>query len=280
MAGFSSTWLSLREAADHRSRNHELAEALSARFALRDQVSVVDIGCGTGSNLRAMAGLLPSQQSWTLVDYDAQLLLAARSELAKWADAVEADGSKVRLKKGHQQLTVNFRQADLATDLEGALGEACDLVTAAAFFDLASEAFIRKFARAVIKRKAVFYTVLTYNGVQRWKPHHPYDNAVTAAFHAHQMTDKGLGLSLGPTAALSLSDQFKLGDYSVLEGDSPWELDERHGDGELVRELHAGFVEAIPETGKVDPKSFASWSAMKRTGAIVGHTDTLASPMF
>lgn len=280
MTGFSSSWLSLREKADHRSRNQDVAEVLSARFALRDKVSVVDIGCGTGSNLRATAELLPSEQTWTLVDYDAQLLLAARAELAKWADDVEVEGSGVRLKKGALRLSVRFQQCDLSEDIEAGLGERPDLVTAAAFFDLASQEFIQKFARAVIQRKAVFYTVLTYNGIQRWRPHHPSDNAVTAAFHAHQMTDKGFGLSLGPTAPLSLSDQFKIGDYSVFEGDSPWELGEHDGDRELVAELQAGFVTAIPQTGKVDAKAFESWSALKRTGAIVGHTDTLAVPGF
>lgn len=73
VSGFDPTWLALREPADHRSRNQDVADALAARFALRDSVNVVDLGCGTGSNLRAMAELLPKNQSWTLVDHDPAL---------------------------------------------------------------------------------------------------------------------------------------------------------------------------------------------------------------
>lgn len=276
MTGFSTAWLKLREAADHRSRNAALGEALSARFALRDKVSVTDIGCGTGSNLRAMADLLPDVQTWSLVDYDADLLGAARSELASWADAARDEGNALLLEKRRQRIAVTFRQADLAADLEDALGPASDLVTAAAFFDLASEAFIRKLARAVAERRAVFYTVLTYNGIMGWQPHHPFDNTVTSIFHRHQMTDKGFGIAAGPTAPLHLSDHFQMVDYSVQEGDSSWRLDA--ADQALIDELQAGHAAAVAEVSGIDEAALKSWAARKVRGVVVGHTDTLAMP--
>ena len=276
MSGFSSDWLRLREAADHRSRNAELAETLSARFALRDKIAVTDIGCGTGSNLRGTYSLLPNIQSWALVDYDADLLQAARSELSNWADHAQSDGDTLHLKKDRFEIDVRFRQADLAADLNAALGSKADLITAAAFFDLASEDFIRKFAKAVAEHKAVFYTVLTYNGISRWHPHHPADNQIASAFHRHQRSDKGFGPSAGPTAPLHLSDQFKLAEYNVQEGDSPWQLESR--DSALIDELQRGHARAVAETGVLDAKTIESWASLKRTGATVGHTDTLALP--
>ncbi|MBU1210398.1 MAG: class I SAM-dependent methyltransferase [Alphaproteobacteria bacterium] len=277
MTGFSSAWLKLREAADHRSRNAGLAEALSGRLALREKVSVTDIGCGTGSNLRGTADLLPDKQSWTLVDYDAGLLESARVELAAWADAAHAAGGELRLEKGHKRITVAFRQADLSADLDAALGETCDLVTAAAFFDLASEAFIRRFAKAVAERRAVFYTVLTYNGISRWQPHHPADNAVTSAFHRHQLTDKGFGVAAGPMAPIHLSDQFQFAEYSVQEGDSPWELG--RGDQALMDEVQAGHAAAVTEIGGIDAAPLHSWASRQLSGVYIGHTDTLAMPV-
>ena len=277
MSGFSSAWLTLREPADHRSRNAELAEALSARFTLRNSITVTDIGCGTGSNLRATAALLPTKQNWTLVDYDPGLLSTAREELCRWADETRTEGEALELIKGLSRISVSFRQADLAVDLEAGLGEPNDLITAAAFFDLASEAFIRKFAQAVAACNAVFYTVLTYNGRCRWQPHHPGDNAVTSAFHRHQMTDKGLGISVGPTAPMYLSDQFKLAGYSVQEGDSPWQLEAQ--DEALLAEVQAGHQSAVAETGAVEQAALKSWASRKLTGAVIGHSDTLAMPV-
>jgi SAM-dependent methyltransferase len=276
MSGFSPKWLALREPIDHRSRNRELAASLSARFQQRSAVEVVDLGCGTGSNLRATVPLLSDSQSWTLVDYDERLLGAAREALARWADASQVTGDQFVLTKGHRQITVQFRRADLNDGLEAALGGKPDLVTASALFDLCSPAFIKTFARAVAQRRAVFYTVLTYNGIQRWMPRRPSDGAMVAAFHAHQTTDKGFGPSAGPMAPAHLADAFRVSDYSVLEGGSPWMLGAK--DQALIAELASGFAAAVRETRVVDAKTIDAWAGVARTGAEVGHTDTLAVP--
>lgn len=278
MSGFDPAWLALREPADHRARNAELAEALSARFALRDTLNIVDLGCGTGSNLRALAELLPATQTWTLVDYDPALLAAARTTLQAWADSAvdDPDGSLALRVKG-RALKIRFARHDLNDDLAPVLGDAANLVTAAAFFDLASPAFIKRAAQAVIARRAVFYTVLTYNGIQHWTPKRPADNQMTAAFNRHQMTDKGLGPSAGPTAPAHLADQFRIGGYSVLEGDSPWKLVAPRDAG-LIAELATGHADAVAETGAVDARTIEQWRAITHTGAEIGHTDTLAIP--
>lgn len=278
MSGFDPAWLTLREPADHRARNAELAAALAARFALRDAISVIDLGCGSGSNLRALAELLPQKQSWTLVDHDPALLDAARTTLANWADSATADGQDcLTLSVEGRGISVRFMRYDLNADLGAVLNEAPDLVTAAAFFDLASPAFMRRLAQAVIERRAVFYTVLTYNGTQQWTPRRPSDNQMTGAFNRHQMTDKGFGVSAGPTAPAHLADQFRIGGYSVQEGDSPWKLTSPR-DARLIAELAGGHAAAVAETGAVDQKTIAQWRATAHTGAEIGHTDTLAMP--
>lgn len=278
MSGFSPDWLALREPADIRARNAEVASALSARFALRETVSVVDLGCGTGSNLRTTSSLLPPRQSWTLVDYDPRLLDAARSVLAAWADrATESGDGSLSLTRDGRDITVRFRPADLVESLEAVLDPAPDLVTAAALFDLASPDFIRRTARAVAKTGAVFYTVLTYNGIQHWQPRQPSDGQMTAAFNRHQMTDKGFGASAGPTAPVHLAEQFEVVGYSVSEGQSPWIMSAPR-DAELIGELVQGQAAAVGETRAVDAATIERWLKIARTGAEVGHVDTLAVP--
>ena len=58
MSAFPADWLDLREPVDHRSRNQALAQALARHFDGWRPLTVVDLGCGTGSNLRATAPLL------------------------------------------------------------------------------------------------------------------------------------------------------------------------------------------------------------------------------
>jgi len=277
MTGFSADWLTLREAADHRARSNEIAEALSARFTQRPLLRVIDMGCGTGANLRATAPLLPEQQTWRLIDHDPKLLAAARERLTQWADRIATDGDRMILEAGGKRIEVELHQCDLNNDLDAALGPEADLITSSAFFDLVSVPFMQRLAAAVVARKAVFHAVLTYNGRQRWSPRHPSDNAVIAAFHRHQVRDKGFGLAAGPTAAMELANQFRAIGYSVLEGDSPWQLDT--GDAALIADLQAGHMKAVAETGAVDPKTLERWAAAKRTEVYIGHTDTLAMPL-
>lgn len=278
MSGFSADWLTLREGADHRSRDAGLASRLAAHLAGRDRVGIVDIGCGTGSNLRALAPLLGERQSWRLVDYDPLLLAAARDALSAWADDAGREGDRLTLQKGSRTIEVTFDRRDLVADHEGALDPAPDLLTAAAFFDLASAAFIARIARSVAERGAAFYTVLTYDGRDVWTPPHPADEAMVAAFHAHQGGDKGFGPAAGPKATLVLDAAFRSAGYKVWTAQSPWRLGP--GDAELVRELATGFAGAVRETGRVAEADVTSWLEARLSGAecLVGHEDLLALP--
>jgi SAM-dependent methyltransferase len=275
VSDFSPEWLDLRESADTRARNAGVASAVAARFALRDELSVLDLGAGTASNLRATAPLLPARQEWTLVDRDEALLNAARAKLIRWADRHESEGESLELEKGGRRISVTFKPADLASDTEALLDQGPQLVTASAFFDLTSEDYIRKLAKSVVARGAAFYATLTYNGLQKWKPHRPADNQVTAAFQRHQMRDKGFGPAAGPLAGAHLVDQFRINGYVVLEGESPWQLE--RSDRMLIDELIRGHAVAVTEAGGIDEKTVVAWVGVPRTAAFVGHTDVFAA---
>jgi hypothetical protein len=170
VSGFEARWLDLRETADHRSRNAQLARKLAQHFDGWRPITVVDLGCGTGFNLRATAPLLGPEQHWTLVDNDRVLLAAAQDRLRTWADGATLEGDQLSLFKGAKRITVQFQSSNLAHDLERALVPGANLVTASALFDLASSQFIERFVAAVALRRSAFYTSLTYDGDQRWTP--------------------------------------------------------------------------------------------------------------
>jgi SAM-dependent methyltransferase len=276
MSGFSPEWLALREPADTRARDPDLLAALAAHLAARNALEVVDLGCGTGANIRAIAPVLGQGQRWTLVDYDPTLLAAARVALLDWADETSENGASIVVMKDGLDIAVSFRQADLMQELEAVVGGRPDLVTASALFDLCSVDFIGRLARAVTAEGAGFYTVLTYDGEQSWSPSHPADSDMVAAFNEHQQIDKGFGSAAGPAAPAALALAFRQGGYDVVEAPSPWRIgaDEQA----LIDALAGGFAGAVAEIGRVPPDIVADWLAVRRHESVVGHTDTLALP--
>ena len=125
------------------------SSALAKHFDGWRPITVVDLGCGTGSNLRATAPLLGPEQHWTLVDHDQALLDAAAERLAAWADGADRQDGKLALFKGAKRINVEFRRADLAARSRSRAGPNANLVTASALFDLVSAEFIARFAAAV-----------------------------------------------------------------------------------------------------------------------------------
>lgn len=278
MSGFSPHWLALREAADARARNAQLRAAAAGMFAGRADIRVIDLGCGTGSTLRALAPHLPARQRWLLIDHDAALLDAARQALVAWADEAKAVDGYLSLRKDGLAIEAIFAQRDLASGVAAVLDAPADLVTASALFDLVSEEWIVRAAAALAARAAPLYAALNYNGVESWTPAHPSDGAVRAAFCAHQSRDKGFGPAAGPQGARLLGEALARAGYRVAIGESPWILGE--ADDTLRRELVEGIARAAAETGLLAEAALSEWrkARLGASSCVIGHTDVLAIP--
>lgn len=281
MSGFSTQWLALREPADLRARNAALASDLSRRLRDQSPVRVVDIGAGTGANLRATAPLLGPQQSWRLLDHDPALLAQAALALTDWADSSVQDAARLKLEKDGLRIAVELVQVDLAAHPE-AVGEgAPHLITASAFFDLVSAPWIERFADAVVAAGAIFFTVLTCDGRDLWTPPHEADAAVAAAFRADQGRDKGFGAGAGDVATDLLLHALHQRGYEAHAQESAWLLDAtRPGDAALIAALAEGTAAAAGATGQVLPARLEGWCIARAaaTHCRIGHMDLLAVP--
>lgn len=269
MSGFSEDWLDCRESVDLRSRHRRLLDLLASH--LRDRpVKVLDLGAGTGSNLRALAPFLGAEQKWTLVDNDTKLLLSALEKLnARHAQTWEA-------MVGESRLEITLCERDLARAFSTDELRGFSVVTASALFDLYSKEAILALVDSLADLNIGFYTALTYNGSQSWEPSHAADEEMLRAFLLHQKRDKGLGAAAGPDATALLAEKFATKGYVVDIAQSPWILD--LGDRKLLQSLEAGMLQAVDETGEVSAEIMADWISVRRTRAIVGHTDLLAWP--
>ena len=252
--GFSADWLALREPADHAARDRGLLQA--AIHAAGSQPAIVDLGCGTGSTIRAFQDHLTGPARWELVDNDADLLTHAAKAAA-----------------GH----VRTHQIDLR-DLEALPLEGASLVTASALLDLCSRQWVETLAARLAAQGLPFYAALNYDGVMEWTPADPADAPVTQAFNRHQRQDKGLGPALGPDAADVIAEVFAAAGYRVLHADSPWRLGPEHA--ALHRELLQGIAQAAEEAGATEARDWGASraAAVDRTQCVIGHRDILALP--
>ncbi|WP_454915216.1 class I SAM-dependent methyltransferase [Xanthobacter sediminis] len=276
MSGFDPGWLALREPADHAARNGHVAQMVRGHFAGRASLTVVDLGCGTGSNLRALAPLLPPRQHWHMVDGDAVLLAEARGSLFGWADGAHETEHGVQLVKDGAQISVSFECANLTVRDLHFRDIAPDLVTAAALLDLVSREWLERLVAASARRRVALYAVLTYDGLARWRPEAPLDACIVAAFNRHQRGDKGFGPALGPSAGDAFSTLLARHGYRSWRGDSPWQLGA--GERSLAGALSAGFAAAAVEIEPAMAEAFAAW-ARERAAAdvMIGHTDIFAA---
>ena len=186
MTGFHPDWLALREPYDHAARDDRFASQLADWLAGRSGTEIMDLGCGTGSNLRYLAPRLPQDLSWRLVDHDDILL----TELSR------REGFDVRY---HETVLHDL------TDLDGLPIDGCDAVVASALMDLVSKQWFEALAARCAEAGAAVLFVLNYNGQMAWSPDLPDDRWVEAQFNAHQRGPKAFGPGLGPDATEVMS---------------------------------------------------------------------------
>ncbi|MEL6217059.1 MAG: SAM-dependent methyltransferase [Pseudomonadota bacterium] len=252
---FAENWLSLRAAADARARNIGLLGTLVERFAGAETLRVLDLGAGTGNNMRALASQLPGRQTWRLADADAGLL------------------SRVMPIEG---VTIETITVDLAEGLAPLLDWRPDLVTASALIDLAGADWLDGVADALAQHELPVYFALSYTGRETWSPPNALDARVAAVFEADMGRDKGLGPSLGPAAHAHFADALRKRGFTVHAAASDWRL-EALRDGPLIAELATGTARAVrPALGPPADE----WLAARRgaSAVLVSHSDLLGIP--
>ena len=294
MSDFSATWLALRESADRRARADALVNRLQLDTANR--IDVVDLGCGTGANLRHLAPLLAAagirDQNWTCADHDAALLQCLPERTDAWAaDAgyqLMREGQRLRVDGDDWHCRVRTRRVDLSTDLPSLSWPIGGLVTASALLDLVSADWLDGLLGHCRAARCQLSFTLSYDGRCELEPAHADDGGLIDLVNRHQCTDKGFGPALGPAAAAAVETRCTALGYQVASATSDWRI----GPDEpaLQRALVDGWRHAALELhGQTEPERLRAaridaWHAA-RVGFIdaatsrirVGHRDMVAT---
>jgi hypothetical protein len=265
VSGFSAGWLALREPLDAAARSTALIDALLENTGPHTHWNVIDLGAGSGSNLRYLSPRLAGVQRWTLVDHDAALLEVA---------AQHADPANV---------TVELRRLDLDREFSASRGAlnfpSGALVTASALLDLVSRDWIDALAARCHAAGATVHFALSYDGRTTCDPVDSLDASILESVNRHQRGDKGFGPALGPDAAQYCIDAFTRAGYAMRRATSDWQIDSTHAT--LQAALINGWADAAIEGAEaLEVSDIDAWRARRlalvasgRSRLIVGHED-------
>jgi hypothetical protein len=229
---------------------------------------VLDLGAGTGSNLRYMGPCLSGAQHWLLVDYDSTLLAEAEARLSAWCQRLNC--------------TVETRRLDLDTLDHPEIFDGRHLITASALLDLVSESWLRALASHSRYAGAAVLFALNYNGQSRCFPPEAEDEMVRALMNRHQKSDKGLGgVATGPDGAACAEQCLIDVGYQVRREASDWVLSpDQRG---LQRQLMKGWAHAAVAVAPGESQAIDDWLARRlahvesnRSRITVGHYDVAA----
>ena len=258
MAGFSAEWLALREPVDHAARSLDLARALLATLPGDRPLRVLDLGAGSGSNLRYLLDAGTRRADFLLIDHDPALL--ALVPKAPW---------------------IETRCMDLATLADPTIFDGREVVTASALLDLVSDQWLQALAALCAARGAAVLFALTYDGLIGCSPEDPDDGLIVALVNEHQRTDKGFGPALGPDAPGAAARCFEQFGYKVQRARSDWRLapDRRA----LQQLLIEGWAQAATEIAPARARVIDGWRdrrlahvAAGWSEIVVGHEDFAA----
>ncbi len=287
MSAFSSEWLALREIADTRARDPGLCAKLSAARPMGQPLRVVDLGSGTGANLRYLAPRLGHGQHWLLLDNDSTLIDRALPAIRAWAKAgghtVDAAADETRIAAREFSAVLKWRRMDLAGQLDAVPLHDANLVTASALLDLVSHEWIDTLAGRCRDSSCAVLFALSYDGRISWQPALPADEEMRELLNYHQHRDKGFGPAAGPEAASAAAESLRESGFHVERARSDWKLST--ADAELQATLARGWAAAACELESAPRRRIQAWleqrlSFISRDASqlTVGHVDLLALP--
>lgn len=284
MSDFSTDWLTLREPVDQVSRDVSLTERLIAWRKNFHELTIFDLGTGTGSNVRYLLPKLKGRQQWLLIDNDQDLLDHLRPRMVQWVKEtglkLSQNGGNLYIQKNDCYCRLKNHSLDLSDGLEQCLQKP-NLVTASAFLDLVSSAWMDGLALYCQRMNAAFFVTLTYNGTIRWDPTDKDDEWMRHTVNAHQRTDKGFGPALGPDGASYAMTCFQRYGYQVDARPSDWQLGAEANPLQLA--LAAGYAEAAKQQEPTATLRINEWLARRKhaiaaslSRLTVGHVDLFA----
>lgn len=281
-------WLDHRYACDAEARNANIEKKFLEFFSEKEAITIMDAGCGTGSNFQYYFEKLPNHQEWVFLDCENSLLEACRTKLHDFAKKnhyqyKEQNGS-ISIKAGRKQANVRTVGGELAevekhTDLKET-----DVITANALFDLLSYDQFDHFACKLSAYNVCLMATLNYYETS-FLPFSEDDGRFVRYFHTHMTRPQKFGAAMGPNCTEEMLDLLTEHQMMIEQEGSQWHL--KRYDTTMHHYLLHFFEHAVRDLNlsNTEVKELEEWLENKKKMShehkleiIVDHSDIFAYP--
>lgn len=244
---FYANWLNDRYPFDSEARNKDLEAAFLSYLNQKEEVRLVDVGAGTGSNALYLMDKISGNQHWHFIEQDASFEEVVFHRLEEYASYHKYDW----IKKGHsafittpnKQLTFQFINGSLLDIKDLVELETIDIVVANAVFDLFSKDQIQQFLQPILAREIACYFTLNYQSMS-FHPEDPFDDTFISLYETHMERPQTMGSAMGKKANSFIQEQLS-SSSKVTSGISTWHFQQE--DIKMHYYLLNFMESAIPE---------------------------------
>ena len=193
MHKFNNSWLFEREKIDNLSKSKLLVQKINNSLKSLDNVRIIDLGTGTGSNFRYLSKKIQyNNQKWTLMDISKNSLKEARSNIK----------INKKIKK------ISIINNDIIKNINETNFNNFDLVSGSAFLDIMPRQWFKNFYLKNINTKIVYFSI-NYDGYFNFFPKHKFDKKVLSLFNFDQRSRKSNILkAVGPDCSKIIKNYF------------------------------------------------------------------------
>jgi len=225
---FDRDWLQERYPFDAEARNKPLESKVLAHFVNQPEITLVDVGAGTGSNCLYFVDQLAQNQKWYLIEQNDALKKATIRRLKDYAAyhkySFERKKDTITIKSIKKKVTVTIIN-DSLLDLPKLVNlKTVDLILANAVFDLFSKAQIEQFVTIIVDNQLAFYPTLNYEEMV-FLPSDPFDEVFIEQYNAHMERPQAFGTALGKNASQYMVELFEAKKCQIDTAVSTWRIE-------------------------------------------------------
>ena len=193
MHKFENSWLYQREKIDNQSKNLSLINIINNALKNIENISILDLGTGTGSNFRFLSKKITHKnQFWTLMDISKSSLQEAKRNIIS--------NNKIK--------SVSFKNHNIIKNIKNINFNKYDLVAGSAFLDIMPNSWFKVFHKLNQDTKLIYFSI-NYDGYFKFYPRHNFDNNMLKLFNKDQRSKKdGKVNAVGPDCGEIIMSHF------------------------------------------------------------------------